>query len=106
MDKAVEIGERLLEVLPPAQGNELVDVLSRGMRQALELEVATVGMVRAQLDASGAEVDLKLLRLGVDTANNVFKSGMRLLEHEFQTRKLDKLGEVLQAIAGAAKPEE
>ena len=105
MDKALDIGRAMLEVIPPAGGDDVRGRLAEGMRQALELQVAAVAMVKTQLDANGAEVDLGLLRVGCEQANAVFKNGIRLLEQDFQKRKLDRLGDLLERIAAAKRPD-
>ncbi len=106
-DKAIEIADQALAAVRGEEGARLPTLLREGMDAGLELGKDTVIGVAGKLRERGGDVeavDIGLLRLGNETGMALCRLGMRAIEGEFQARKLDKLGELIEAVRAQEKP--
>lgn len=100
MDKAIAVAETLIEQLPAeTDPSSTLGQLTEGTREGLSLATETVKTVREVLRRDGETTDIKVWRLGNETAMNLARLSMRAAENEFQRRKGDAVEKLLEAIA-------
>jgi len=86
-------------IVPTIGGSsEHADALNRGSLAGLKLQIRTVELVDAQLDALGADIDVKLLRAGNEAARDLTKLAVRVAEGAFKAQQGNTLVALLDAL--------
>jgi len=98
-DKLIAIAEMPRDEAPAlVPSNEHAVVLDSGSLAGLVLQRDTVLLVQSQLDALGAEIDVKLLRAGNEAARDLTKLAVRVAEGAFKAQQGNTLVALLDAL--------
>jgi hypothetical protein len=110
MDDALRVADALIEqggvalsgeLAPLLPGTGHAKVLEEGAYLGLELQRDTVLMVKAQLDRSGEDIDVKLLRAGNEAARDLTRLAVRVAEGAFKAQQGNQLVALLEQLKAA-----
>lgn len=103
MADAIEIADLVLAettvpVERPDGEKSQTELINESSREGILLQRDTVRLVQAQLDARGAEIDVRLLRAGNEAAMHLRRDAIRLAEDQFKARRSDVLEGLLEEL--------